>query len=348
MKIYLFVILLLISRVLHAQTDSLKIDTLEKQDPNSRMNRYHELLKFHDPYMYLVYPIINPVVERRVPLMDGEGKGGYWGEGNFAYRFSIYNGKYYSRPSFQRMRLTFDVGLTLRLTDDYSSPLLPSNNKFGAGLDYLFSRLRSLDNQSGTLTWATVQVHHYSNGQADSFFLQGPVKRNNYKNGDFSNDYWRAIFNIAYLQKNRSIYTSSFGFQQDFDPGGPLSRSVELKNYYGDQRLLLNLQWTQKPLFRTVTYPNKATTTGDSVHIVKRRQVGFRTELDYILGDLSNFPGTNKYRLGWHSYLTYMPSVTNEVGFIAHSYLGRDYLNIRFDDIVFVAELGIYVIFNGK
>jgi hypothetical protein len=43
-----------------------------------------------------------------------------------------------------------------------------------------------------------------------------------------------------------------------------------------------------------------------------------------------------------------MPSVTNEVGFIAHSYLGRDYLNIRFDDIVFVAELGIYVIFNGK
>jgi hypothetical protein len=41
-----------------------------------------------------------------------------------------------------------------------------------------------------------------------------------------------------------------------------------------------------------------------------------------------------------------MPSVTNEIGFMAHSFLGRDYLNIRFDDVVFVGELGLYFKFN--
>jgi hypothetical protein len=43
-----------------------------------------------------------------------------------------------------------------------------------------------------------------------------------------------------------------------------------------------------------------------------------------------------------------MPSVTNEVGFIFHTYAGRDYLNIRFDDVIFAGELGVYVKFNGR
>lgn len=39
-------------------------------------------------------------------------------------------------------------------------------------------------------------------------------------------------------------------------------------------------------------------------------------------------------------------SITNEVGFMIHTYLGRDYLNIRFDDIVFIAEAGLYMRIN--
>jgi len=76
--------------------------------------------------------------------------------------------------------------------------------------------------------------------------------------------------------------------------------------------------------------------------------VTFKTELEYILGDLSQFPGSRKFRLGWHNYFTYMPSVNNEVGFILHAFLGRDYLNIRFDDIVFIGEAGLYVKFNKR
>jgi hypothetical protein len=347
MKPYLIIIFLFITLPSHPQeVQTWSPDSISQAGPNYAMDRYHDILHFHDPYMYLAYPIINPVVKRKVPLRDGEGKNGYWGEGNFAYRFSIYQGNYYNLPFFQRMRLTFDVGLTIRLTDDYSSPLLPSNNKFGFGVDYLLSPLSQLKKEKPALLWTTIQVHHYSNGQADSFFLQGGEKRNNYRSGDFSNDYWRAILNIAGVSKQKSILTTAFGYQRDFDPGGPLSRSPELAKYYGDSRLLFNLQWSQKPLLKIVNYANKATSEADSVAIKKRRRFAFRTELEYILGDLSNFPGTNKYRLGAHGYLTYMPSVTNEVGFFAHAYTGRDYLNIRFDDIVFIGELGLYVMFK--
>lgn len=83
--------------------------------------------------------------------------------------------------------------------------------------------------------------------------------------------------------------------------------------------------------------------------MVKRevqRQLGIKTEFEFITGDLSVFPHDSKYRVGWHTYFTYMPSVTNEIGFMAHSFLGRDYLNIRFDDVVFVGELGLYFKFN--
>jgi hypothetical protein len=351
---YLIASLILITTSLRAQTDTVLVvtqgdpDSAALQDPNYSMQRYQQMLKFHDPYMYLAYPIINPIVDRKLELMDGEGKGGYWAEGNFAYRFSVYNGKYFSRPWQQRLRMTFDVGLTIRLTNDYSSPLLPSNNKFGFGIDYLLSDLRALKNPTTTITWTTLQLHHYSNGQADSFFTSGPIKRNNYKGGDFSNNYWRALINVARVLKERNVFSTGIGYQHDVDLGGPLSRSVEFKNFYGDNRILLNMQWTRKPLYKTVTYANKSRGSNDSVNVVKRRQLAFRTEFDYILGNLDNFPGTNKYRLGWHSWLTYMPSVTNEVGFIGHTYLGRDYMNIRFDDVVFVAELGIYVTFHGK
>jgi hypothetical protein len=79
-----------------------------------------------------------------------------------------------------------------------------------------------------------------------------------------------------------------------------------------------------------------------------RKQVGFRSEFEYIIGDLPNFTGNNKYRLGWHNYFTYMPAVTNDIGFIIHTYLGRHYLNMRFDDIVFAAGAGLYVKLNGQ
>ena len=321
-------------------------DSITLADPNFAMSRYHEVLRFHDPVMYLVFPVIKPLVDRKIPLQPGEGKEGFWVEGHFGYRFVIYQGKYYSIPVFQRTRFTLDASMLSRLTRDYSSPMLPFSTKLGFGLDFLLSSLDKLKNAPSGMVWTTVQLHHYSNGQADSFFLEAPVKRNNYKSGDFSTNYWRALLNIANNKKNLLI--TSIGFQKEVDLGGPLAISKEMKNYYGDGRLLFQLHWLKKPSLSTKNYTIRGKTNDGTVEKTIRRQFGIRGELEYIIGDLSEFTGDHKRRLGWHTYITYMPSVTNEVGIIAHTYLGRDYMNIRVDDSVFVVGLGFYVKFNGK
>ena len=141
---------------------------------------------------------------------------------------------------------------------------------------------------------------------------------------------------------------TSVGFQKEIDIGGPLGSATELKNYYGDGRILFQLNWIKKPELKTNHFVERENGEPRKVDKDIRRQIGFRVELEYITGNLSEFPSDNKYRLGWHNYITYMPSVTNEVGFIAHTYVGRHYLNMRFDDIVFAGGLGLYFNFNGK
>jgi hypothetical protein len=323
-------------------------DSLMKADPGYAMDRYHGILRFHDPIMYLAYPVIRPVVERKLPLEDGEGKDGYWLEGNLAYRFMIYQAKHHSYRFFQRMRPTLDIDFMMRLTKDHSSPLLPSNNKVGLGLDYLFSSLGQLHQERANLLWATFQLHHYSNGQADSFFIENPIKRNNYTGGDFSTNYYRIIMNMVSSSQTGAMVSGAVGFQKEIDLGGPLSSSRELERYYGRERLLFNFQWAPKPKKRMVQYPDHSTAAADTVSQEKRRQLCFRTQVEYIWKGVSRFEGENKRRIGWHTYLTLMPSVTNEVGFMLHTYLGRDYLNIRFDDVVFVGELGVNIRFNGR
>jgi hypothetical protein len=323
-------------------------DSISLEDPNYAMERYHDILRYHDPLMYLAFPVVSPVVQRRVPLKDGEGKNGYWAEGQFGYRFVIMQGKYHNYSFLQRNRLTFDVSLLPRLTRDDSSPILPLNTKFGIGWDFLLSGLRGLEKERVGLLWSTVQFHHYSNGQADSFFIDDPVQRNNYLSGDFSTNYVKLLLNIGSSSQQKNILTASMGYQKEVDLKGPLARSKELTNYYGDSRLLFQIQFVKKPKLVTSNVINRVRTGIDTINVEKRRQVSFRIELEYILGDLSTFRGNNKWRLGWHNYLTFMPSVTNEVGFLAHTFLGRDYLNVRFDDVVFIGELGVYVKFNSR
>ncbi|MFL5746338.1 MAG: hypothetical protein ACJ751_16805 [Niastella sp.] len=321
-------------------------DTLSTTSPNFAMNRYNQLLGYHDQLMYLTWPYISPVVTRGTPLRDGEGKNGYWLEGNFTNRFVIHKGKYYNPEILQRLRFTFDVGLTPRLTRDSSSPLLPTNNKFGLGLDLLLSPVAGLIKEQTTPVWLTVQLHHYSNGQADSFFMKDEDgnQRNNYRSGDFSTDYLRLLVNVANISAKEHIISFAAGWQKEVDLKGPLGMSPELDNRYGKQRLLFSFQWLKAS--RLVTINNALSSSIKKV--TKKRQFSFRTDLEYILGDLSQFPLENKYRLGAHAYLTYMPSTTNEVGFMIHTFYGRDYLNIRFDDIVFIGEAGLYMRINKR
>ena len=323
-------------------------DSISLSSRNYPMDRYHEILRYHDPVMYLAFPLITPIVDRKLPLQEGEGKNGFWLEGQFGYRFVISQGKYYSYPFVQRLRFTFDVGLMPRMARDDSSPLLPLNNKFGLGLDFLLSSLGQLKKPRAGLFWTTLQLHHYSNGQSDSFFLNNAIRRNNYRSGDFSTNYFRVLLNAASHDREKGVLSAGVGYQRDFDIRGPLTRSRELTSYYGDNRLLASIQLTRASKLVSMHYSNRATSSRDSLRVQKRRHFGLRTEVEYIMGGLAYFEGKSKYRLAWHNYLTYMPSVSNEVGFMIHTYLGRDYLNIRFDDVVFIGEIGISVKFNAR
>ena len=50
-------------------------DSIARDNPNYAMDRYHDVLRYHNPFMYLAYPVIKPVIKRRLALEDGEGKG---------------------------------------------------------------------------------------------------------------------------------------------------------------------------------------------------------------------------------------------------------------------------------
>ena len=345
-----FLVFLLLYRMVsgHGQVSDVVNDSVLQKKPNDAMNRYHETLRHNDPMMYLAFPVIKPIVRRTVPLRDGEGKNGYWAEGHFGNRFVIYQGKYYSPPLVQRMRLTFDVSILTRLTQDNSNPLLPNNNKFGFGLDFLLSSIKKLNESRGGLVWTTIQLHHYSNGQADSFFLNIPSKRNNYKTGDFSTNYWRALLNVSSNSINKDFVIAGLGYQQEINLRGPFSSSKELKDFYGDGRFLFHLHWIRKPMLKTINTINRSIDDRDIVKREVRRHFGIRTELEFLTGNLSLFEQDNKYRLGWNAWFNYMPSVTNEIGFMLHSFVGRDYLNIRFDDVVFIGEAGLYFKFNPR
>jgi hypothetical protein len=337
---------MVITLIGQAQDNLWSPDTLSTSSPNYGMNRYHKLLQYHEPLMYLTYPTIKPVVKRQIPLREGEGEHNFWLEGNFANRFVIHKGKYYNPGILQRLRFTFDVAITPRLTRDESSPLLPSNNEFGFGLDVLATSLKGLLKANTTPAWFTIQLHHYSNGQADSFFIKDEDgnQRNNYRSGDFSTDFLRILFNVAHISAKDRILSASVGVRNDIDIKGPLGVTAELFRSYGRQRLLFNFQWLKTS--RLIILNNLLSSKTKTV--VKRRQFSFRTEMEYIVGNLSNFPSDNKYRFGAHAYLTYMPAITNEVGFMIHSYVGRDYLNIRYDDVVWIGELGLYMRINKR
>ena len=64
------IILLTFTKLSIAQRAIWSEDSLMLTGPGYGLDRYHEVLRFHDPSMYLVFPIVHPTTERSVPLQD--------------------------------------------------------------------------------------------------------------------------------------------------------------------------------------------------------------------------------------------------------------------------------------
>ena len=77
----------------------------------------------------------------------------------------------------------------------------------------------------------------------------------------------------------------------------------------------------------------------------------FRLESDYIFGNLDRFSpnlvnDANKYRFNVKAMYEFAPKNHYSVGYFISAYYGRDYLNIRFDDIIFSVQAGITLNLN--
>ena len=126
----------------HGQQNNILNDSILKKGPNHALDRYHETLRHNDPMMYLAFPLIKPIVDRSVPLKDGEGKNGYWAEGHFGNRFVIYQGKYYTHPFFQSMRITFDVGILARRRRTILIPCFRTVTNLALGWTFFYHQLK--------------------------------------------------------------------------------------------------------------------------------------------------------------------------------------------------------------
>jgi hypothetical protein len=311
---------------------------------STALNKWHDLLRLHDPVLYLApLPQVFSLHKRNIQLLEGEGKKGYWLEGNLTQRFVLARWNEHHRPVWQRMRITFDAGISTRMTRDSSSPLLPNNNRFGFGYDLLLHDVKKLNDTRKPDFWITAQIHHYSNGQAGRFFIDTNKVRNNYRSGDFSTNYIRVLLMRTKRNKRNNLFSTGIGLQREINIGGPLVLSDELTKYYGRNRLLFNYQWIRHPQTAKKAVVNKSGNDAYDVPSFKKWMIIYRSEMEYIVDNVSLYPYSNKYRFGWHNYFSYFFNAENDLGLTAHTYLGRDYLNIRFDDPVFIVQFGIVI-----
>ena len=300
-------------------------------------------------------PLVVPIEERKIPLQSGEGASSnlYLLEADLNLMYPLFWGRKDSNGgSFSKLNLfTFDYGFNFRMTLDDSKPLTPPSNRVGFSWTHnLYNNysgwskmaygksITDSEFQIGTKNfyfWNTlIQLHHYSNGQSgDSNITVGNYNRNNYENGDFSTNYlYGQITYGRYLIPSFSLLQFSLGYRVDLgSENGSLAYSKDQNLAYGRHRLKFIVDnWSSIKQF-------PFSKSSVSYHT--------RIETQVTVDDLKNFEAnnytTNKYPWNIRAMLEVNPKVNRSIGFFIAGYYGRDYLNIRYDDIVFVTQLGL-------
>lgn len=311
---------------------------------------------------FSVLPVFNPV-ERILPLKSGEGLDGNLFEGNLDMCFSVFKGKRSTNYFWQTTNLSFRYKPSIRLAFDFSDNyLLPTNQKIGGQIEKVlwenytnrnvFTRRKLTYDKNDLLKWegskiplniisVTICGMHYSNGLVlQNIFSDSTKMRNNYQSGYFSTNYIQTMFMFSRLTDK--LLSAGVGYQFDVQ-----SIPAQL-NRYGEHRILLQLQSVSKP--RTAWFnliPSlrslKITDSKSNRQFVFKRlwQHRARLESEYIIGNLSNFNRSSDYRFAIHLYYEILPLRSKSVGFMIHAYYGRDYLNIRYDDVVYAVMGGV-------
>jgi hypothetical protein len=362
----LTLILFLIGAPIIALSQStLRLLPLEENNDSSVYTGMYKILNGLQPINYGGFPIYCPVNRLPIGLLDGEGKNDYLLGANLDQAFTLLQGRSGSRGFYQKSRLSFRYATSFRLTNDSSAPLTPSNQKFG--FDYsiaLWNNYTQSKNLKGNrsyydedTSWITsttdfkvvhliINAMHYSNGQPPNSFLSSvPYVRNNYRTGDFSTNYLKVMAVYSKYTKKHSLQSLGLGFRRDGNFVGALGFLDSQKKRYGQNRIEGLAQFITAPRAtkRIRNWRNPA--NQQWVQYTSYYSLRFRTELDYIVGNLNDFKivgiRDKAYRFSGHAYVEFMMGKFRTMGFIVHAFYGRDFLNIRYDDIVFGGDIGV-------
>lgn len=297
-------------------------------------------------------PFTTSIGERRIPLRQGEGLNNDLDllEANLDLRFPLFLGKKRGSGFKRSQRITFDYNGTFRMTLDDSKPIIPGSHKVGFSWfvslfnnyngwirpqnDPQAEELISSQTKNFKFLNLLVRVHHYSNGQAPGFRYTPNENmpsefRNSYLNGDFSTNYAYFEFSGGVYGKNvPTLHQISLGYRRDLGADdSTFAFTIDQEKSYGKDRLMLKYDFRTKRSRKNLEY-----------HA--------RLEFEHILGNLDAFRpnlinSNRKFRSALRVLLELAPKKNRSLGYFISGNYGRDYLNIRYDDIVYSVKAGI-------
>lgn len=346
-----------------------KITRYPTLNDTSTFSIIREIWKTNQDFTYITFPIVKSIGERRINLQQKEGKQGYKFEANLNFRLPLFKPNENTGAFMNISRFTLDYHSNFRMTADSSSPLTPPTQEVGLGYDIniwnnkqrAFSSLFKGDTFKEPSTIGaiksfslTLQMHHYSNGQPPGFFIYSSDSsdssevRNDYSRGDFSTNFIKVsgLYNILTPKNNLWSFTTWGRFDGRFY-GFEFTPDQQYR--FGQNRAGVSIDFLSKPQMRnkTKTWVQK----GKQLTIKKAFVFQARLSIETIIGKLhlfdANLTSTNNtYRTNINIDLRYLPLNSSSISIFTKFYIGRDYLNIRYDDIIWTSQLGISVPLN--
>lgn len=328
-----------------------------------------QIINANHSVSYLTIPMIGlniSSVERITPLRLGEGMKGYILEGITDLSFTLVQGRGMSNYGWQTFKASIRYAPGVRMTRDNSSNLVPTNQKIGIQFDKVlwdnYTGIKGWDTKGRTKeyllkNWAkesdplsmvyfTFLAMHYSNGQSEGVYQSSAdsmVGRNDYIKGDFTTNILQGSFTWSRYNRERDLFSLNMGYQNDQTWFGPFSFHPEQKFRYGQNRIVGYTQWRTRPYRHPFNLKSQIWDEKNqkAYYIKNMWEYRIRWEYEYILGNLSRFKRSKDYRLNWHIYMEGMPLRSRSLGYMLHFYRGRDYFNIRYDDIIWNFSAGV-------
>jgi hypothetical protein len=338
----------------------IRVTAFEDNKDGSVYTGMYEILKGIQPLSYVGGALFKGV-NRPFTLKEGEGRKGYIFEACIDQTFTIAQGRNGSNHRTQRGRVAIRYAPSFRMARDSSSPLIPSNQKIGFEFDYAvwnnYTKKAKLKNdylyyardpkwinssKNFSVVHLIVQAMHYSNGQPPGVFLTTfPVKRHNYLKGDFSTNFLSIMGVYSLYSKEHRLYSMGLGYRKDGSVGGPLGFTNEQEKRYGKHRMqsLLQYRTAPKPSGKLREWINVK--TGDTLTLRSKTSFRHRLEMEYIIGNLDSFDRAKKSRFGLHWFTEIEFAKSRAIGAFIHFYYGRNYMNIRYDDIIRGGNIGL-------